>query len=1280
MNHRITHAALGLIAATLIALGAFAVPVSAVALEASGETGSAADTDTSDYIVDWTECGTCVWSIDSEGTLVVKPADGAESGELPSIPWSDYKNKVRSVGFEGTVKAAKLQDAFRDMTSLETADLSGLDASSAKDTSFMFFSCTSLSSVELSGFNTVGVTDMSGMFDFCTSLKSIDVSSLDTSSVMSMSCMFYNCRALSSIDFSGLNTSKVVSMANMFSDCSNLSSIDLSRIDTSHVEDMSSMFSGCTKLSSINFSGLDTSSLTKTNYMFSYCSSLPSIDLSGLDVSHVKDMSNMFYSCAKLSAVDFSGLNISSLADASNMFSYCSKLGTVNFDGLDGPSIISMNSMFRSCLRLSDITLPSLGPENSVDVGFMFYECTKLSSVDLTNFHGAHITNMAWMFANSPRLSGVDLSALNISKVTSLDNLFSGCSSILSVDLSVLDASEVTSVSGMFSGCSKLASVELSGLGGSHLTSMDSMFSNCSNLSSIELSSLDASRVTSMDSMFSNCSNLSSIELSSLDTSRVTSMSSMFSGCSSLSSIDLSMLNTSRVTFMGSMFSSCAKLLSVKLSGLDLRNVTDMSYMFYACSSLSSIEFDDLNVVGVEQARSMFAECSSLTSIDLSSFDMSNLVDMKSMFAGCSSLSSIDFSGQDTSSVTDMSSLFSGCSALSSLDLSDFDTSRVVKMDGMFQRCSSLSSLDLSGFDTLLVTSMSHMFDECGSLVQVRLGSDFSFDGKGESRMTSLPDKWWRSSIDDAVFVSYEVPNNVAATYTKLEGIESASISVAEQTYTGLPIAPEVSVKIGDKFLKQGTDFTATFSDNVDTGVASVLVTGEGDYAGARTTSFSIVRADASDAQLTIASGEVYTGLPIEPEITINFGGRTLAEGTDYSVLYSNNVNAGAASVEVSFIGNYSGSIKRAFEIEPIDASGAMVEVAEQIWNGTPFEPEVKVLFNGKVLTRGTDYHITSSGSSFPGGGGDGVATVKVSFLGNYAGAAEGSARIIPASIASAEVLIEDQTYTGAPVEPAPRVLLDGKLLQQGFDYSVIYSDNLSAGTATAVVTGKGGYTGFISAAFSIVAVPDPEPTPTPAPDPEPEPVTWIFKDVSSSVAHSDDINWLASAGVSTGWAETDGTRTFRPYWNVARADMAAFLYRLAGSPDFTAPSTSPFKDVTSGTAHYKEICWLAENGISQGWDVSGGREFRPYATVARCDMAAFLYRLAGSPDYTISGKPFLDCNEKTPHYKEVCWLASTGVSAGWDVSGGKEFRSYNNVARADMAAFLHRTKDKGLV
>ena len=112
----------------------------------------------------------------------------------------------------------------------------------------------------------------------------------------------------------------------------------------------------------------------------------------------------------------------------------------------------------------------------------------------------------------------------------------------------------------------------------------------------------------------------------------------------------------------------------------------------------------------------------------------------------------------------------------------------------------------------------------------------------------------------------------------------------------------------------------------------------------------------------------------------------------------------------------------------------------------------------------------------------------------------------------------------------------------------------------------------------------------------------------------------------------------------VKRQDMAAFLYRLAGSPAFEAPAESPFSDVDASTPHYREICWLASTGISRGWDVGCSKpEFRGMDSVKRQDMAAFLYRLAGSPAFEAPAEsPFSDVDASTPHYAEVCWLAGS--------------------------------------
>ncbi|WP_239519320.1 S-layer homology domain-containing protein [Bifidobacterium ramosum] len=116
----------------------------------------------------------------------------------------------------------------------------------------------------------------------------------------------------------------------------------------------------------------------------------------------------------------------------------------------------------------------------------------------------------------------------------------------------------------------------------------------------------------------------------------------------------------------------------------------------------------------------------------------------------------------------------------------------------------------------------------------------------------------------------------------------------------------------------------------------------------------------------------------------------------------------------------------------------------------------------------------------------------------------------------------------------------------------------------------------------------------------------------------------------------------------------------------------NPFADVTKDTPHYKEILWLAATGISTGWP---DHTFRGMDTVKRQDMAAFLHRLA---DYR-KAKPklgnaisFKDVNASTPHRADIIWLTRTGVTTGWK---NGTFRGMNAVIRQDMAAFLQRMK-----
>ncbi|MDO4308555.1 MAG: leucine-rich repeat protein [Eubacteriales bacterium] len=68
---------------------------------------------------------------------------------------------------------------------------------------------------------------------------------------------------------------------------------------------------------------------------------------------------------------------------------------------------------------------------------------------------------------------------------------------------------------------------------------------------------------------------------------------------------------------------------------------------------------------------------------------------------------------------------------------------------------------------------------------------------------------------------------------------------------------------------------------------------------------------------------------------------------------------------------------------------------------------------------------------------------------------------------------IKNQTYTGKALKPAVTVKLGTRTLKSGTDYTVGYSNNTKAGTATVKITGKGNYTGTITKTFKIVyAVP----------------------------------------------------------------------------------------------------------------------------------------------------------------------------------------------------------------
>lgn len=180
------------------------------------------------------------------------------------------------------------------------------------------------------------------------------------------------------------------------------------------------------------------------------------------------------------------------------------------------------------------------------------------------------------------------------------------------------------------------------------------------------------------------------------------------------------------------------------------------------------------------------------------------------------------------------------------------------------------------------------------------------------------------------------------------------------------------------------------------------------------------------------------------------------------------------------------------------------------------------------------------------------------------------------------------------------------------------------------------------------------------------------FSDVPLAHAFAWEIATIASEGIAQGY--DDGT--FRPSRPVSRAAMAAYLYRMAGSPTPTPPATPTFRDVGSAHPFSTEIEWLAAEGITTGF--ADGR-FRPAASVSRAATAAYLHRLAGRP-HTDPFPPFDDVGPSHPFAAPIAWAAEQGIMYGsYAPDGSVRFRPAAPTSRQAMAAFLSRYLARGL-
>ncbi|MCI5600008.1 MAG: hypothetical protein MR362_01740 [Hallerella sp.] len=261
--------------------------------------------------------------------------------------------------------------------------------------------------------------------------------------------------------------------------------------------------------------------------------------------------------------------------------------------------------------------------------------------------------------------------------------------------------------------------------------------------------------------------------------------------------------------------------------------------------------------------------------------------------------------------------------------------------------------------------------------------------------------------------------------------------------------------------LNRLTDYSVTYSNNVNFGTATINVCGTGSYTDCKIVNFEIVGTIITPT-IGIIADQPYTGSAVTPSVKV-YNGETLLASSNYTVAYKNNINVGEATVTVTLKGNFSGSATQTFNIVPAKITPTIAAIADQTYTGSAIKPTVKVM-NGSTEIASSNYTV-----SYKNNVDVGEATATVTLKNNYVGTASKTFNIVAAKITPTIAAIADQEYTGSAITPSVKVYADAEKTKLLEEYTVSYSNNVSYGTAKVTVTLSGNYAGTATQTFRIV-------------------------------------------------------------------------------------------------------------------------------------------------------------------------------------------------------------------
>lgn len=526
--------------------------------------------------------------------------------------------------------------------------------------------------------------------------------------------------------------------------------------------------------------------------------------------------------------------------------------------------------------------------------------------------------------------------------------------------------------------------------------------------------------------------------------------------------------------------------------------------------------------------------------------------------------------------------------------------------------------------------------------------------------------------------------------------------------YDGSEKKPAVEVKYGETTLA-AADYTVSYSNNVNAGVntASVTVTSNDNssYKFTATKNFTIAQAPISGAMIADIVDVTYNTRTHTPDVTVTFNGSTLEAGKDYDVAYTNNINAGTATVTVTGKGNFTGSANTTFTIAKADLNLSVYTISSlctetEVKTSTLpsnffLADETETGFSIALTAAGGDAIFTQEPAVVDGenmityqlNGGTGEATFNVTVTpvsSNYkAGTYDLKIQAYDKTNVSNRIVFESGSavYTGSGIK-YEKATIAGHSSGMRYTYApdVATGATLDAAglpltvgtyTVTATYSDASSY-GYKTATFTITKA-------TPAGTPSFTKIETSGKTLADTkltvgtIRPAGTIAWdlplttVLKDGKEYAWTFTPTdthnyttlTGKLIPYVDDGTDYIPGVIDGNSGSFNF--------HDVSRFDYFYDAVKWAAENGIASG---TGRYTFSPDAVCTRAQTVTFLWRAAGSPMPRYRTCAFTDVDSRDYYYNAVLWAVEQGITTGLTAT---TFGPDVTVSRGQVATFLYR-------